>query len=55
MKIHNMSSLEVDGLQQQKSTSGSASVSQAQKAEAAVGTGSPKPDSRRLEKRSQVR
>ena len=46
--------LEVDGLQQHKATSDSTSVIQEQKAEAAVGTGSPKLDSWRLEKRSLV-
>ena len=40
--MQNMSNLEADGLQQQKTTSGSTNVSQEQKAEAALGTGSSK-------------
>ena len=40
LRIHNKSNLEVDGLQQQKTTL-SSTTSQEQKAEAAVGTGSP--------------
>ena len=55
LRMHNTSNLEEGRLQQQKTTSGSTSVSQEQKAEAAVGTGSPKLDSWRLEKRSMLR
>ncbi len=41
---------EVDGLQQQRTTQGSTPVSQEQETEVTVGTGSPKLDSRTLEK-----
>ena len=44
LRRHNTSNLEADGLQQEKTMSGSTSDSQEQKAEAAVGTGSPKLD-----------
>ena len=54
LRMHNTLNLEADGLQQQKTMSGSTYVSQEHKTEAAVGTGSPKLDSWRLEKQSLV-
>ena len=53
-EMHNISSLETDGLQTQTTTSGSTPLSQEQKSEAAAGTGSSKLDSCRLEKDSLV-
>ena len=47
--MNNMVNLEVDGLQQQKTMSGSMPVSQDQKFEAAEGTDKPKLESIRLE------
>lgn len=45
-----MSKLDADGLQQQKTASGSTSVNQEQESEAAIVTDSMKLDSRRLKK-----
>ncbi|MCI4384713.1 hypothetical protein PGIGA_G00041910 [Pangasianodon gigas] len=50
LSMHNTSNLEVDKLQQQKTTSAFTSVSQEQKAEALMGTDSPV----KMEKRSLV-
>lgn len=46
--------MHLSGLQQQKSTGGSSPVSSEQETEATVGTGSPKLDSRRLEKHTHI-
>lgn len=52
--MHNMSNLEADGLEQQKTTMGFTLVSQERKSEAVVDKGSPKLDICILEKCSLV-
>lgn len=48
--MHNISNVEVDGLQKQKTTSGSTPVNQEKESETMVGTGSLKLDKGILEK-----